>query len=80
MDGGERENARARCAVKVCWMRDRKLATFADRPGCKTVGAFQRKRGYRYGMYRASLEFTPEHGYASFLESEDRWTGPNGRI
>lgn len=82
-DTGEREIAKARCAVKVCCVRNRGLATCADcpdYPGCGMVGAFHRKRGYKYGRYRASVEFIREHGYASFLECADRWTRPYGRL
>lgn len=80
---GERDLARARCAVKACCFRDRGLETCADCPdysGCGTIDGFLGKRGYKYGRYRASLEFIRENGYDRFLANAAGWKGAYGRL
>lgn len=80
---GERDIDKARCRMKLCCFRDRKLETCADCPdysGCEIIHGFYGKNGYKYGKYRQSVEFIRENGYAEFIKSADVWNGPCGKL
>jgi hypothetical protein len=82
-DDGERDINRAKCIMKVCCFRERKLETCADCPDyltCKVISAFHRKKGYKYKKYQQSIEFIRKHGYAKFIEIANTWKGPYGNF
>ncbi|MBN1856200.1 MAG: DUF3795 domain-containing protein [Dehalococcoidia bacterium] len=79
---GERDIAKARCAIKVCCL-SRGYESCADCPdleGCPIVGVFHNKTGYKYGKYRQSTQFLRHHGYAEFIRQADNWTGAYGKL
>jgi len=81
-DGG-RDINKARCAIKVCCMRDKGLQTCADCPDfltCQTIQGMYAKHGYKYGKYKQAAEFIREHGYAEFGQQADAWHGAYGRL
>jgi hypothetical protein len=82
-DTGERDINKARCAIKICCFRDKKLSTCAgctNFSSCETIQGFYAKRGYKYGKYRQALEYIRENGYDRFIAIADKWTGPYGRL
>ena len=82
-DTGERDISRARCPMKVCCFRERKLETCADCPDystCTILSGFYGKKGHKYKKYRQSIEFIRKNGYAKFLERADTWKGPYGTL
>ena len=82
-ESGGRDINRARCKIKVCCFRDRKLETCADcpdYPSCELIMSFQDKPGYKYRKYKQAIDFIREHGYDEFLERARTWKGPYGRL
>jgi hypothetical protein len=79
---GKRDLAKARCAVKVCCLK-RNHSSCAECPeysSCPTIQGFFKKRGYKYGKYRESLEFIRARGYEEFFRITDRWTRQYGKL
>ncbi len=82
-DRGNRDIAKAKCAMKICCFKDRHLETCADcqeYPICELIQAFQSKKGYKYRKYKQSIEFIREKGYFAFLHFSDRWKKPYGKL
>jgi hypothetical protein len=80
---GERDINKARCKIKVCCFKERKIETCADcpdYPSCRTIQEFHSKNGYKYKKYKQSIEFIRENGYAKFLERATNWEGPYGKF
>ncbi|HWS21379.1 MAG TPA: DUF3795 domain-containing protein [Methanoregula sp.] len=80
---GERSIEKARCKIKMCCFRDRKLETCADCAdftSCMIISGLYEKKGYKYGKYKESNEFIRKNGYAAFLKSADTWKGPFGKL
>jgi hypothetical protein len=80
---GERDINKARCKMKICCFKDKKLETCADCPdyhSCKLIHDFYKKSGYKYKKYEQSIEFIRKNGYERFLEKADKWKGPYGKI
>jgi len=78
---GGRDIRRARCKIKICCIKSGS-DTRADCPrfpDCKTVNAFQGKKGEKYGKYKLSLQFIGKNGYDAFLRLADHWTNAYGR-
>lgn len=82
-DTGERDINKAKCKIKLCCFRDRKLATCADCPdldSCKIMEEFYSKNGYKYGRYRKAIEYIKARGYDGFLRHADKWKGAYGKL
>jgi hypothetical protein len=82
-ESGERHISKARCKIKVCCFRDRRLETCADcadYASCETIRSFQDKSGYKYRKYKQALDFIRERGYDEFLRLARSWKGPYGRL
>ena len=82
-DTGERDINKARCKIKLCCFRDRKLETCADcseYPSCQIIHSFHDKSGTKYKKYKQSIEFIRENGYDRFLELAENWKGPYGKL
>ncbi len=82
-DNGQRDINKAKCAMKVCCLNERKLGTCADCSnylGCNIIHGFYNKNGYKYKKYRQSLEFIRKNGYSAFLISSETWKGPYGKL
>jgi len=82
-ESGERDIAKAKCKIKVCCLKEKKLETCADchdYPSCETIQGFYQKSGYKYKKYRQSIEFIRKNGYAGFIKAADGWNGPYGKI
>ena len=80
---GERDISKARCKIKLCCFRDRKLETCADcpdYPSCQIIHSFYDKNGFKYRKYQQSVEFIRENGYDRFIELADNWRGPYGKL
>jgi hypothetical protein len=80
---GERDINKAKCPIKRCCFRDRRLESCADCPdyaGCDIIQGFYRKNGYKYRKYRQSIEFIKENGYTKFISVADGWKGPYGKL
>lgn len=82
-ENGERDINKARCKIKVCCFKERKLETCADcseYSSCDIIQGFYKKSGYKYERYRQSIEFIKNNGYEKFVEIADGWKGPYGRL
>lgn len=82
-DSGERDISKARCKMKACCFREKKLETCADCPdfhNCGILNDFYGKNGYKYKKYRESIEFIIQKGYGEFLKSADKWKGAYGKL
>ena len=80
---GERDINKAKCKIKLCCFKERKLETCADcadYPGCKIIYGFHDKRGAKYKKYKQAIEFIRKNGYAEFLKIAKNWKGPYGRL
>ncbi len=80
---GERDINKARCKIKTCCFRDKKLETCADCPdfyNCGILNDFYGKNGYKYKKYKESIEFIIHKGYGEFLKSAYKWNGAYGKL
>jgi hypothetical protein len=82
-DQGNRDITKAKCAMKVCCLREKQRETCADCPeysACEIIRSFHAKNGFKYRKYRQSIEFIRRNGYPAFLTFADTWNGPYGRL
>jgi hypothetical protein len=82
-DDGARDINKAKCKIKVCCFKERKLETCADcpdYPDCKTILSFQDKSGYKYKKYKQSTDYIIKNGYAKFVKLADNWNNPYGKL
>ena len=79
---GERDIAKAKCAMKVCCMRRglNSCADCAEFETCLTLAAFYGHAGYKYRKYREAAAFIRAHGYEAFLRQADGWSGAYGKL
>jgi hypothetical protein len=80
---GERDINRAKCRIKLCCFKDRKLETCADCPefpGCEIYETRFKKGTQNYKKYSRALKFIREHGYEKFMEQTRCWNGPSGKL
>jgi len=79
---GERDVNKAKCEIKVCCFKERRLETCAGCPDypCEVLGEFWSKRGWKYKQYRKQLEFIRQNGYEEFLKRANKWKGPRGKL
>ena len=82
-DTGERDINKAKCKIKLCCFRDRKLKTCADcskLDSCKMIAEWFNHKGYKYKKYKETIEFIKNNGYRKFLELADKWKGAYGKL
>ena len=81
-DTGERDINRAKCKIKVCCFKERKLETCADCPDypCEILKDHWAKKGWKYQQTRKQLEFIRKKGYEEFLKRADTWKNCRGRL
>jgi len=82
-ESGERDINRAKCKIKVCCFKERKLETCADcpdYPSCEVIRGFHDKNGHKYRKYKQAMDFIRENGYDEFLRLANKWKGPYGRL
>lgn len=80
---GQRDINKAKCKIKVCCLKEKKLGTCADCPdfsGCKIIHSFHDKSGYKYKKYKQSMEFIRKNGYQKFIKLANKWKGPYGKL
>ena len=79
---GGRDLNKAKCPIKLCCFRDKKLQTCADCPEnpCNILTTFWSKKGSKYKQYKKQLEFIRQYGYDEFLKRADKWNGPRGKL
>jgi hypothetical protein len=78
---GERDLARAKCAMKVCCL-GRTLpscADCADYETCAALRSFYQKPCYKYQKYCQATAFIRAHGYDAFVRIADGWKNAYGR-
>ncbi len=81
-DTGERDIAKANCAMKVCCVR-RGMVSCADCGGydvCATLAAFYGHDSYKYKKYKQAAEYIRAHGYEAFFRQTDGWRGAYGTL
>ena len=79
----ERDINKAKCKIKICCFKDRKLETCADcqdYSSCKIIYSFHDKSGYKYKKYKQSIEFIRKNGYIKYIKIADKWKGPYGKL
>ena len=82
-DTGERDINKAKCKMKLCCFRDKKLETCADcskLDSCKIIGDWFSHKGYKYKKYKEVIEFIRKNGYKKFLELSEKWNGAYGKL
>ncbi len=81
-ESGKRDLGKAKCEIKVCCFRERKLETCADCQDfpCKVLTGFWSKNGTKYRQYKKQVEFIRQYGYEAFLKRADGWKGPRGKL
>ena len=82
-DTGERDINRAKCKIKLCCFKERKLETCSDCTdfaSCEIIGSLYNKSGYKYQKYRQSIEFIMKNGYSKFIKLANQWKGAYGRL
>ncbi len=82
-ESGERDINKAKCKIKICCFKDRKLETCADcqdYPTCKIIYSFHDKNGSKYKKYKQSIEFIRKNGYTKYIKIADKWKGPYGKF
>ena len=80
---GERDINKAKCKMKVCCFKERKLETCADcpdYPSCSTIQKFHNKKPYKYKKYKQSIEFIRTNGYTQFIKIADGWKNAYGNL
>jgi hypothetical protein len=79
----KRDISKAKCKIKICCFKERRLETCAecpDYPTCKIIYSFHDKTGYKYKKYKQSIEFIRKNGYAKYIKNADNWKGPYGKF
>jgi len=64
---GERDINKAKCKMKVCCFKKRRLETCADcpdYPSCPIIQKFHNKKPVKYKKSKQSIEFIRKNGYA----------------
>jgi len=82
-DEGERDINKAKCNIKVCCFKEKKLETCADCPdytGCKLIHDFYGKNGFKYKKYKQAIEFIRKNGYSKFIKLANDWKGAYGKL
>ncbi|MFA5014386.1 MAG: DUF3795 domain-containing protein [Actinomycetota bacterium] len=82
-DEGRREINKAKCNMKVCCFKEKKLETYAvcpDYPGCKIINDFYDKNGLKYKKYKQAIEFIRKNGYSKFIKLANDWKGAYGKL
>ena len=82
-DAGKRDITKAKCNIKVCCFKEKKLETCADCQEfttCTILHSFLNKSGYKYKKYKQSLEFIIKNGYPAFITLAKTWKGAYGKL
>jgi len=79
-DTGERDIARAKCAMKVCCVKRGLMscADCADYNACEILQSFYANDSYKYKKYKQATEFIRANGYDAFFQIADGWRGAYG--
>ncbi|MFH1049420.1 MAG: DUF3795 domain-containing protein [bacterium] len=81
-DTGERDIDKAKCKIKLCCFKDKKLDTCADCKEietCPIIQAWYTNRGSKYKKYKEAIYFIKEHGYPDFFEIAENWKNAYGK-
>ncbi len=79
---GEREIAKAKCAMKICCVK-RGLTSCADcgeYDSCETLRSFYAHDSYKYKKYQQASEFIRANGYDAFFTLADGWHSAYGSL
>ena len=81
-ESGERDISKAKCKIKVCCFKEKRLETCADCPDypCEILDEFWSKKGWKYQQQKKQLEFIRQNGYEKFLVQANNWKGPRGKL
>lgn len=82
-DNGERDIEKAKCRIKLCCIRYKKLDTCGDCKdfaSCEIIQTWYNKKGYKYNKYRESIEFIRLNGYKKFIRIADSWKNQYGKL
>lgn len=79
---GKRDINKAKCKIKVCCFKERRLETCADCPEypCEILKEFWSKKGWKYKQLRKQVEFIRSNGYKEFLNKANKWKNCRGRL
>lgn len=78
-DAGTRNLDRAKCRIKLCCFKDKRLKTCADCSNypCDILETFFSKGRKKY---RKHLDFIRHYGYQQFLKNADNWKRASGKL
>jgi len=80
-DNGERDINRAKCKIKLCCFRERKLETCADCPDYSSCRLIQKRfKGYKLRKCLQLIEFIRKNGYARYIETARNWKNYSGKL
>lgn len=78
-DTGERNIDKAKCRIKLCCFRDKKIETCADckeMETCQIIESWYAKKGFKY---KKAIYFIKEYGYANFICIAEKWKNAYGK-
>jgi hypothetical protein len=81
-DTAERDINKAKCKIKLCCFRDKKMDTCADCneiETCQIIGSWYNKKGSKYKKYKEGIYFIKEHGYSEFICIAEKWKNAYGK-
>lgn len=81
-DTNERDINKAKCKIKVCCFKEKKIDTCADCNelfNCELISRWFAKSGYKYQKYKQAIFFIMEHGYSEFIAVADKWRNAYGK-
>ncbi len=82
-DEGKRDINKAKCKMKVCCFKERKLETCADctvYSSCTIILSFHNKKPYKYKKYKQSIEFIRKNNYAQFIRIANSCKNAYGKL
>ena len=80
-DSGERDINKAKCKIKLCCFKDKKLETCADCPehlSCELIGG--RFKDYRLRKCLEIMRYINDHGYDGFMRAAKDWKNAYGKL
>lgn len=80
---GERDINKAKCKIKICCFKGKKLETCADCESVSNCEIFNNR--FKVGTrdnerLQEALKYIKDHGYDKFIEKAKKWTSYAGKL
>lgn len=82
-DDNERDINKAKCKIKICCHKDKKLSTCAeciDYPKCSIISDKFKVGSYDNKKCLESLEYIKNNGYNNFIKKANNWKNNFGKL